>query len=288
MRIAFLASGNLGFQVLSGLIHLKPEFIATDSLSDRIIALAKANAIPVFKGNPRNGRLCQFMGEEKIDLMLSINYLFIIEKDVLSRAETVVNFHGSLLPKYRGRTPHVWAIINNERSTGVTAHLVNEGCDTGDILLQREFPIREDMTGGDILKSFEEVYPVLVKEVVDLYGKRKMQPVAQDTLKATYFGKRTPEDGLINWSWQKERIRNWVRAQAFPYPGAFSTVDGERVIIDKISYSDFGFDYVDPNGLVLSTGNDLIIVKTPNGAVELEQIRNKEIVKKIIPGKILQ
>ncbi len=94
---------------------------------------------------------------------------------------------------------------------------------------------------------------------------------------ATYFGKRTPEDGQINWNWQKERIYNWVRAQSFPYPGAFTMLKGQKIVVDKISYSEYGFNSNMPNGLILKN-KPLILVKTPNGVVELTKIRNNQIV----------
>jgi methionyl-tRNA formyltransferase len=101
----------------------------------------------------------------------------------------------------------------------------------------------------------------------------------QDEYKATYFNKRTPEDAAINWDWQKERIRNWVRAQAYPYPGAFTIINNQRVIIDEIIYSDIGFKQDLPNGLVL--GISPVLVKTQNGVVELKTIRaGKELIEK--------
>src|SRR5690606_11116288 len=100
-----------------------------------------------------------------VDVLFSINYLFLIERDVLSQDPRVVNLHGSLLPKYRGRTPHVWAIINNESHTGVTAHLVDEGCDTGPIILQREVPIEYTDTGATILLKFSSLYPEIIADV---------------------------------------------------------------------------------------------------------------------------
>jgi len=93
----------------------------------------------------------------------------------------------------------------------------------------------------------------------------------QDESKATYFGKRTPDDGEINWYWQKERIRNWVRAQALPYPGAFTWVGQEKMIIDEIAFDDTGFHSDIPNGTVLSLSP--VRVKTPNGVIRIEKDR---------------
>jgi methionyl-tRNA formyltransferase len=95
----------------------------------------------------------------------------------------------------------------------------------------------------------------------------------QNNSNATYFGKRTPDDGEINWNWSKERIYNWVRAQSNPYPGAFAYLNGKKVIIDKVSFSEYGFEESMPNGLILKTTPE-ILVKTANGVIVLKRIRN--------------
>jgi methionyl-tRNA formyltransferase len=182
------------------------------------------------------------------------------------------NIHGSLLPKYRGRTPHVWSIINNEKLTGITAHLIDVGCDTGDIIEQCQIKIKSNDTGASILKKFENKYYDLVESVLSKIITNQLVTVPQDNSKATYFGKRTPVDGLIDWAWHRERIYNWVRAQAFPYPGAFTYYLSNKVIIDWIELDDYGFDSTIPNGTIVS--KDPIRVKTPNGLVKIIKVRN--------------
>lgn len=272
--IGLLCSGELGLNTLKILAqNFVPQFIFTDKSSEGIIKFAQNNSIPVFIGNPRKNNPESFLKQFQTDLIFSINYLFIVEKMVLKHPKLfAINLHGSLLPKYRGRTPHVWAIINGEKETGITAHIMEEGCDTGDIVLQKKLLIKENYTGADILGKFKKIYPEMILELIRQIGNKKLKRVEQDNKRATYFGKRTPDDGQINWNWQKERIYNWVRAQAWPYPGAFSYLNNEKIIIDKINYSDFGFNNEIPNGLILKTEPE-VLVKTPNGVVELQQVR---------------
>lgn len=286
MEIAILVSGNLGLHTLKSIRNVENiKVIATDSNSFGIIEWANKMRIPLFKGNPRNGKLKSFIGQANFDLILSINYLFIIEPDIISSAKYAVNFHGSLLPKYRGRTPHVWAIINGENQTGITAHIIDEGCDTGDIILQQKIPITSNMTGNDILKKFRNLYPGIVEKIIEKAAAHKMTAYKQDHSKATFFGKRTPEDGMINWEWSKERIRNWVRAQSHPYPGAFSFHNNAKIIIDWCEYSDMGFSGQDKNGTVL-VGGVKPIIKSTNGALQITKIRDYyEVFKK---GEILK
>lgn len=282
MRIGILASGGLGYNVLFDLIKQieTPVFIATDSNSEYIIEFARENSIKLFSGNPRNGKLIEFLNKNQIatDFILSINYLFLLDKELIDSLPVAINVHGSLLPKYRGRTPHVWSIINGETKTGVTAHVIDADCDTGDIVKQVVVPIEKDDTGASILKKFEKIYPELLLSVIEEAQSDELKKVKQDDSKATYFGKRTPDDGLIDWNWHKERIRNWVRAQADPYPGAFSLLNAEKVIIDEVNYSDVGFSDTIKNGTILIANRNPII-KCPNGTVELTRVRNQNILK---------
>lgn len=274
MEYCICVSGALGLTVLRQLYakSIDIKCVLTDSHSDEIIAYCNQVQLRVFAGNPRKGKAFRWNEEQgiKFSNILSINYLFILETDILKLVTGyAVNFHGSLLPKYRGRTPHVWAIINGEKEAGVTAHLMNENCDDGDIVRQVIVPIENDDTGAIILEKYKELYPELVSQVVDDIESGIICCRKQDISKATYYGKRTPDDGEINWNWQKERIRNWVRAQAYPYPGAFSYAGDNKVIINKIENSELGFTDTMENGLVVAVVDRIPYVKTPNGVVRL-------------------
>ena len=284
MNYCICASGSLGLTVLQRLAAspITIKCVLTDRHSDSIVEYCERILLPVFVGNPRKRKAVEWMEERKIQFenLLSINYLFILESDVLNKStEYAVNFHGSLLPKYRGRTPHVWAIINGERETGVTAHLMNVNCDDGDIVRQVIVPIEEDDTGASLLEKNKLLYPDLVLQVVKDIESKKIVCRKQDISKASYFGKRTPEDGKICWEWQKERIRNWVRAQAKPYPGAFTFLNNDKIIINKIEYSDLGFDDTMSNGLIVAVKDGKPYVKTPNGVVKMIEYETGAIIK---------
>lgn len=226
-----------------------------------------------FIGNPRKNDISHFLNLISCDVLISINYLFLIEQNLIKIPEIIAfNVHGSLLPKYRGRTPHVWSIINNEKKTGITAHIIDTGCDTGNIIEQIEIPIENNDTGASLLKKYEKLYFSLILRVLKKVKDNTLITFPQDNSKATYFGKRNSEDGLINWNWQRERIYNWIRAQTFPYPGAFTYYFNNKVIIDWIVFDDNGFDYNTENGTIVSI--DPIRVKTPNGLIKITMIRN--------------
>lgn len=276
MRLGVLASGNLGYSVFKHLIKRNEvAFVMTDKNSLEIINFCNDYKHPIFTGNPRNGKSQGFLIDKNIDVLISINYLFLIEEDLIRLPNKLAfNIHGSLLPKYRGRTPHVWAIINNEKEAGITAHIIDRGCDTGDIIEQISVPINYNDTGAMILEKYQKLYVPLIDSVLEKIKNDSIQLVPQENHKSSYFGKRSPKDGKIDWNWQKERIRNWVRAQSNPYPGAFSFYKSQQFIIDEIEFSDFAFNYEMPNGLILS--NRPLLIKTPNGVVEIKKIRDNQ------------
>lgn len=274
MTIGLLVSGGLGYTILQEIYNsYQLSFVMTDKGSFLIQEFCEINNLSYFVGNPRNGASKEFISGISCDVLISINYLFLIEQDIINIPKILAfNIHGSLLPKYRGRTPHVWSIINNETTTGITAHLIDSGCDTGNIIEQVEIKIDSRDTGATILNKYETKYFPLVKNILNKIKNNELKTISQNNSIATYFGKRVPEDGLINWSWQRERIYNWIRAQSFPYPGAFTYYLNEKVIIDWVEFDDHGFDYNMPNGMIVTLNP--IRVKTPNGLVKITKFRN--------------
>jgi methionyl-tRNA formyltransferase len=280
-------SGTLGLRCLEFINNICCVFyVFTDKRSKEIVNFCIKNNIPYFIGNPRNDKALDFINKYPTDVILSINYLFIINSDLIKHPRKyAINFHGSLLPKYRGRTPHVWSIINNEKETGITAHRITEECDKGEIIHQEKIQILPDATGGNILEQFIDLYPIIIQKVVSMIENDQVVFFEQDEAKATWFGKRIPDDGEINWNWQKERIYNWVRAQSSPYPGAFSFYNKIKIIIHKVEFSEIGFNFKQENGTILQGGNQPII-KTPNGSVKLLVIETDRMIEFIKDEKL--
>lgn len=279
MKIALLVSGGLGLTILRDISASEYDLTAvfTNKNSTSIIDFCKKNKLPFFTKNPRGGAATDFIKSIDCDILLSVNYLYIVEKDLLQLPKQyAINLHGSLLPKYRGRTPHVWAIINGETEAGVTAHLMTEGVDEGDILEQRIVSISEDDTGADVLSKYQEIYPKLVESILQKAKTSELNPISQNESQATYFGKRTPADGRINWDWNKERIRNWIRAQAHPYPGAFAFYQEKQIGIHRADFDNLGFHYEQENGTILAVDNQSLTVKTCNGALRLSELKGAE------------
>jgi methionyl-tRNA formyltransferase len=276
LTIGVLCSGGLGLDTLTKIANEHTiQFVLTDSNSTEIIDFAVKNNIPFYAGSPRKGKGFDFINDFSVDVIVSINYLFLIEEDIINHSNMLTfNIHGSLLPKYRGRTPHVWAIINGENKAGITAHIIDSGCDTGKIINQIEIPIDKEDTGAIMLEKYAKAYYPLVKKILKDVVNNQLNLTIQNEEDATYFGKRTPADGAINWDWTKKAIKNWVRAQANPYPGAFTYYKNHKVIIDKVSFSNERTSKNQVNGEIIKI-EPKVIVKTQNGSLSLDIIRTE-------------
>lgn len=161
------------------------------------------------------------------DFIFSFYYRSMLGAPLLRYARRgALNMHGSLLPKYRGRAPVNWAILNGEAQTGATLHYMVERADAGDIVDQLAVPILEDDDAREVFgKVTAAAEIVLARSLPGLMAgnaPRRPQPVEP----GQYFGRRRPEDGRIDWSLPAVRIHNLVRAVAPPFPGAFTDVDG--------------------------------------------------------------
>ena len=132
-----------------------------------------------------------------------------------------------------------------------------------------EIPIKKEDTGGSILKQYDEIYPRLIDEIISDYVNGDLSFTKQDETKATYFPKRIPEDGLIDFNWQRERIINWVRAMCPPeYPGAFYFHNGKKIIVSKAEFSDLGFVEDVKNGTIMHIEDKFSIIKSSNGCIK--------------------
>jgi methionyl-tRNA formyltransferase len=138
-----------------------------------------------------------------------------------------INVHGSLLPKYRGAAPIQWAIINGEKETGITTMMMDEGMDTGAVLLQGAVEIAPDDTAGTLSEKLAEVGGRLLVETIKRLKTGTVTPIAQDHSQATLAPPLTKEHGRIDWSLGAEEIFNCVRGMS-PWPGCYTHYAGER------------------------------------------------------------
>lgn len=239
-NILFCGYGKLGTNCIKKLIedgyNISYVFTHKEFEYDSVDTFAKRNKINYSYEDIRKSKdeFKRVFLDMNLDYLVSINYRYIIPREIFTVPKYSLNIHGSLLPKYRGRTPHVWSIINGEEYSGITCHLIDEGIDTGNIIEQISVKIEENDTGYTLLKKFEKLYPDLLIKSIDKLDKNCIA-IIQDENNASYFGKRTPDMGYIDFYKKSFEIVNFVRAQAFPYPGAYYYLsNGKKIIINKI------------------------------------------------------
>jgi methionyl-tRNA formyltransferase len=196
--------------------------------------LARKHKLPTLSVDSGMGgpELERVIASWKPDLAIVVGWYYMIPRRIRELFPLgVAGVHASLLPKYRGGAPLVWSIINGESSTGVSLFYFDDGVDTGDLVAQSKIRIGHDDTIATVYKRASAASVRLVSRYVPLMlnGNAPRQP--QDHSLATVFPQRAPKDGLIDWTQSPEQIRNFIRAQTKPYPGAFTYIDGKKVTV---------------------------------------------------------
>lgn len=157
-------------------------------------------------------------------------YWFVRRRVLESVPLGFLGVHFSLLPRYRGGSPLVWAMINGERESGVSLFTLASRMDEGEIWGQRAFPIGDDEYIGDVLARAEEASIGLLRQSFPSIWSGRLKPSPQ-TGDPTVFPMRRPEDGRIEWNRPSRDVFNFIRAQSHPYPGAFTVVEGRKLRI---------------------------------------------------------
>lgn len=181
-----------------------------------------------------------------------------------------LNLHPSLLPKFRGRSPINWVLVQGETETGVSLHYMVEKPDRGDVVAQRRIAIRDDDTALTLHRRATEEARVLFREALPLLFAGRAPRIAQDPSRASYFGGRTAADGEIDWSWPAKRIYDLVRAVTHPYPGAFTWHGDRRLMIwwARPSAASSGL----APGTIHVNADGEVSVGTGGGALRLERV----------------
>ena len=173
------------------------------------------------------------------DFIFSFYYRRMLPVSLLKKAQRgAFNMHGSLLPKYRGRAPVNWAVLNGETETGATLHEMVEKPDAGGIVDQEAVPIGPDDLAVDVFRKVTGAAEKVLKRSIHPLVKGDVQSKPNDLSRGSYFGGRRPEDGHIDWSKSAAEIHNLVRAVAPPYPGAFTEMAGGRMKILRSQHSE--------------------------------------------------
>jgi methionyl-tRNA formyltransferase len=240
-NIVVCAYHNVGYRCIQELISqgamIELIFTHVDSLTEEIWfpsveVLAKKHGIPCLTTDINLPENVERVRSVAPAFIFSFYYRNMISAEILSIPRLgALNLHGSYLPRYRGRVPVNWAVINGERETGATLHYMVEKPDAGDIVDQERVEISFSDTARDVFGKVTDVAVTVIARSWPLLRDGKAPRIPMNLAEGNYCGGRKPDDGRIDWSKSAVQIYNLVRGVTHPYPGAFSYLGGKKVII---------------------------------------------------------
>ncbi len=237
--------------------------------------LALRESIPVLQ--PENIRGDHFQAElreYRPDIIGLTAYGKILPKSIIDLPPLgTINVHGSLLPKYRGAAPIQWALINGETETGITIMQMDEGMDTGDILLQERLSIGPEDTAGSLAVKMAELGGKTLVTALDLLRADKLKPTKQDNDQATLAPLLSKEDGLIDWSQSAVQISYRIRGLD-PWPIAHTNLTGKRLRLfsPEVVAKNLCQDSIEPGTICAADRNGLLIT-TGDGCLQIREIQ---------------
>ncbi len=197
-----------------------------------VAELARGAGIPVLTPEAPGDEEYELVRGLAPDALFSFYYRNMIPERFLALPSGgAFNMHGSLLPRYRGRACVNWAVLRGETETGATLHHMVRRADAGDIVDRESVPILRDDTALDVTRRVAGAARVILERTLPLIASGTAPRTPQDEERATYFGRRRPEDGRIDWSEGAMSIHNLVRAVTRPFPGAFTSHRGAKLFV---------------------------------------------------------
>jgi len=267
-RVVFVGSKALGASVLDAIYSISPQslvgVITVDDTSDIRCALDQFREFERRTGKPlrvlqKSSELMTAIVEYKPELCIVVGWYWVLKPELLKIVPYGwLGIHASLLPKYRGGAPLVWAVLNGETKTGLSLFYFDEGMDTGDIVAQKEVRIEFEDTIEDILVKVENRSREIVGENYPLLLTGNAPRLTQDHSQSTYAALRQPSDGRIDWDQPAPIIYNFIRAQTHPYPGAFCFLNEK--ILRVWSAKPFAYPYYGPHGQVVMVEKNHVVV----------------------------
>src|SRR4051794_14466950 len=262
-----------GFEAVAVLTHHDDprEEVWWDSLAAR----AEARGVPVhYLEDPKSPAFRELITSYAPDFLFSFYYRYMIPAAVLEIAPRgALNLHGSLLPRYRGRAPVNWVLVEGESETGVSLHYMVAKPDAGDLVDQERVAIEPADTAFTLYGKLETAAGKLLDRALPALAAGTAKPVPLDLSKGSYRGGRKPADGRIDWHDSARRIYDLVRGVTHPYPGAFTTLRGHKLLVwwalPLTDLDAFGSQAGAEPGTVLAVDRDGVTVTAGEGTVRL-------------------
>jgi methionyl-tRNA formyltransferase len=278
--VVVCAYHNVGYRCLEELLRqgadVRLVFSHEDSATEQIWfqsvrELAKEHGIPCITSDINLPENQARLRELAPDFLLSFYYRNMIRPPVLELARRgALNLHGSYLPRYRGRVPVNWCVINGETETGATLHYMVEKPDAGDIVDQERVAIAFTDTAHDVFAKVTDAAVTVIARAWPRLLAGTAQRVPMDLSAGNYCGGRRPQDGRIDWTKSAVQIYNLIRGVTHPYPGAFTHLDGQKVIV----WSAWPVEGKGEPGRIVSTSP--LLVGTGEGLLEIRTLQMED------------
>ena len=221
----------------------------------------------------RTAEFSNYIEKHAPGFIVVVAFGHILPKNILTIPQiATINIHASLLPKYRGPAPIQWAIINEEKETGITTMLMDEGMDTGDILLSSKLKIASDDTSGTLHDRLADLGADLLIQTLKTFETGNINPISQDHTQATYAPMLKKNDGRMNWKLPAESLEAFIRGMT-PWPGAFTFHEKKRLKFFKARTIVMDTD-ASP-GTVIKGFPDELWISTGKGVLSVMEIQGE-------------
>ncbi len=280
MKIGFFGDGPWSHNAINMLLtdsDIKIDFICVryNNPDKFLIDFAKRNEIELFiEKNVNNDDFLKKISNRNLDLIVSMSFDQIFKKDIINLPKfKSINCHAGKLPFYRGRNVLNWVLINDESEFGITVHFVDEGIDTGDIIMQKSFPITDDDNYSTLLtKAYAECGILLFESIKKIHNKNfSRKPQIEIDKFGSYCTNRKPGDEIINWNTSSREIFNFVRALTSPGPIATTFCNGEVVKIYGVEVIENAISYKGINGAIINVQTESFFVKTSDSFIKVKK-----------------
>lgn len=284
MKILFMGTPDIAVPTLETLIQSKHEVVGVVTQPDKPKGRGKSIAyspvketalkyeLPIYQPvKVREEAFINIVQQIKPDVIIVIAFGQIIPKSILEIPKYgCINIHASLLPKYRGAAPIQWAVINGEEKTGLTTMYMEEGLDTGDMLLKEEVDISPEETGGSLHDKLAQLGGKLILKTLEQLEKGTLNPIKQDDSLSNYACMLDKKMGYIDFSKSAEEIERLIRGLN-PWPSAYTFLDGKTL---KIWKADVLKDERDGEiGEIVEVNKEEVLIKTGMGTLALKEVQ---------------
>src|SRR5437870_1394673 len=287
-RVLLIGSKQIGLRCLETLVAITPGtvvgVVTIDDRADRrtaydeIVRSCASHSLPLYLARDRKHSEA-LIREMPADLCIVAGWYWLFSKEIIELLpHGFIGIHFSLLPKYRGGSPLVWALINGEPEVGLSVFSFTDGVDEGGIWAQERISVGEDEHVSGVLTRLED------KAVGTLYAKwpgilnGTIQTVEQNHAEATYCSLRSPSDGEIYWRSGALHVYDFIRAQSDPYPGAYTWFQGEKLIVKRARRDGFTY-YGTPGQVAHVSPLGVRVICGDNRSVILESVEWKSYVQ---------